>query len=78
MLLPTIVTSKERGMFEVEHMRYKLTNISNAKLLILMYLKMVSHAEINHEYCTDVVKTDLPLVNHCYMKDCKTVTIEWK
>ncbi len=32
MLLPTIVTSKERGKFEIEHMRYKHTNSSNAKL----------------------------------------------
>ena len=40
--------------------------------------KIVRHTEINHKCCKDVVKTDLPLANHCYIRACKTATIEWE
>ena len=39
--------------------------------------KIVRHTEINHKCCKNVVKTDLPLANHCYIRACKTATIEW-
>ena len=35
------------------------------------------HIEINHKCCKNVVKTDLPLANHCHIRACKTATIEW-
>jgi hypothetical protein len=38
----------------------------------------VRHTEINHKCCKDVVKRDLPLANHCYIRACKTATIEWE
>jgi hypothetical protein len=40
--------------------------------------KIVRHTEIKHKCCKDVVKTDLPLANRCYIRVSKTATIEWE